>query len=200
MLVAGPIEWLSRPGLGIVGSRNASEEALLVARTSAEHAVAEGWSVITGLARGVDQAAMSGALEAGGVTVGIPPEGILKASRSADIRGRVLAGELCIASPYGPNAPFTAGNAMGRNKIIYGLSRVTFVVAADKDSGGTWAGAKEALDRGFAPVAVWAGDGAQDGNAALIRRGATSIAELAKLFTLQDRVATPAAVQQTLPL
>ena len=199
LLVAGPIEWLSRPGLGIVGSRDASDEALVAARKSAEHAVAEGWPVISGLARGVDQIAMAGALGAGGVVVGVPAEGILRASRNADIRRRVHDGELCIASPYAPGAPFTAGNAMGRNKIIYGLSRVTFVVASDQNSGGTWTGAKEALDRRFAPVAVWAGEGSKDGNHALIERGATPITELAQLFTLEHRTAA-SAVQQTLPL
>jgi predicted Rossmann fold nucleotide-binding protein DprA/Smf involved in DNA uptake len=200
LLVAGPLEWLSRAGLGIVGSRDASDEALLVARQSAERAVAEGWPVISGFARGVDQASISGALEAGGVVVGIPAEGILQASRKAEVRRRVHDGELCIASPYGPGAPFTAGNAMGRNKVIYGLSRVTFVVAADRDAGGTWAGAKEALDRRLAPVAVWAGDGAKDGNAALIARGATPISELTELFAVQHSVGAPSAVQQTLPL
>ena len=57
----------------IVGSRDASDEALPVARKSAEHAVAEGWPVVSGLARGVDQVALSGALEAGGVVVVLLP-------------------------------------------------------------------------------------------------------------------------------
>ena len=52
-----------------------------------------------------------------------------------------------MASPYAPDAPFRAGNALGRNKIIYALSHVTFVVASDDKSGGTWGGAKESLDR-----------------------------------------------------
>jgi predicted Rossmann fold nucleotide-binding protein DprA/Smf involved in DNA uptake len=200
LLVAGPIEWLDRPGLGIVGARDAPDAALLAARQSAEHAVAAGWPVISGLARGVDQAAMSGALDAGGVVVGVPAEGILRASRNAEIRGRVHGGELCIASPYAPGAPFTAGNAMGRNKIIYALSRVTFVVASDKDSGGTWAGAKEALDRHYAPVAVWAGDGGKDGNEALIERGAVPIIELDSLFAVQPRARSDSPVQQTFPI
>jgi len=76
---------------------------------------------------------------------------------------------------------------MGRNKIIYGLSRVTFVVTAYKDSGGTWAGAKEALDRGFGPVAVWAGQGVKDGNEALVKRGATPITEFDRLFSVRSR-------------
>lgn len=197
LLVAGPIEWLSRPGLGIVGSRDASEQAFAAAREAAERAVAEGWPVVSGLARGVDQIAMAGALGAGGIVIGVPAEGILNASRNAEVRRRVHDGELCIASPYSPNAPFRAGNAMGRNKIVYALSQVTFVVASDKDSGGTWAGAKEAIDRRYAPVAVWAGDGAKDGNRALIRKGATPITDLQQLFEIDTSLIAP-PLQETL--
>ena len=68
------------------------------------------------------------------------------------------------------------------SKIVYALSQVTFVVASDDGTGGTWAGAKEALDRGYAPVAVWMGEGAQDGNHALVRRGATPITDPTALF------------------
>jgi len=184
LLVAGPIEWLGRPGLGVVGSRDASAPALDAARRSAELAVQHGWPVVSGLARGVDQVAMTGALDAGGVVIGVPAEGISKASRSAEIRRRVHEGELCIASPYAPDAAFRAGNAMGRNKIVYALSQVTFVVASDERAGGTWAGAKEALDRRYAPVAVWVGDGAEDGNHALVRRGATPVTDLTQLFDI----------------
>ena len=191
LLVAGLIEWLNRPGLGIVGSRDASDEALAAARESAQLAVKEGWPVVSGLARGVDQVAMAGALDVDGVVIGVPAEGILKASRASEIRRRVHAGELCIASPYAPGAPFQAGNAMGRNKIIYALSHVTFVVSSDKDSGGTWAGAKEALDRHYAPVAVWAGAGAKDGNHALIRRGAKAITDLRQLFETGLNIEAP---------
>jgi len=191
LLVAGPIEWLSRPGLGVVGSRDASDEALAAARESAQLAVARDWPVVSGLARGVDQVAMTGALDTGGVVLGVPAEGILKASRNTEVRRRVHDGELCIASPYAPNTPFRAGNAMGRNKIVYALSQVTFVVASDKDSGGTWAGAKEALDRNYAVVAVWSGPGAKDGNDALIRRGATPITELEQLFEIDTTVTQP---------
>jgi predicted Rossmann fold nucleotide-binding protein DprA/Smf involved in DNA uptake len=197
LLVAGPIEWLSRPGLGVVGSRDASDEALAAARESAQLAVAHDWPVVSGLARGVDQVAMTGALDTGGVVLGVPAEGILKASRNTEVRRRVHDGELCIASPYAPNTPFRAGNAMGRNKIVYALSQVTFVVASDKDSGGTWAGAKEALDRNYAVVAVWSGPGAKDGNDALIRRGATPITELEQLFEI-DTTLTPPPLQESL--
>lgn len=191
LLTAGPVDWLDRPSLGVVGSRDAAAPALDVARRAAVLAVEHGRPVVSGLARGVDQAAMDGALEAGGVAVGIPAEGISLASRSAEIRRRVHAGELCIASPYAPDARFSAGSAIGRNKIVHALSQVTFVVAAEDGSGGTWTGAKESLDRRYCPVAVWMGDGATDGNHSLARRGATPITDLTQLFDIEDLAPTP---------
>ncbi len=155
-------------------------------------------AVLSGLARGVDQVAMAGALDVEGVVIGVPAEGITKASRDSEIRRRVHQGELCIASPYAPGAPFQAGNAMGRNKIIYALSHVTFVVSSDEGSGGTWAGAKEALDRHYAPVAVWAGAGAKDGNHALIHRGARAITDLTQLFEIDMAMDVPPPLQETL--
>jgi len=191
LLVAGPAEWLTRPGLGVVGSRDAGDEALDSARESAIMAFGHDWPVISGLAKGVDQVAMAGALDAGGVVLGVPAEGIVRASRNAEVRRRVHGGELCIASPYAPTSPFRVGNAMGRNKIVYALSRVAFVVSSDKESGGTWAGAKEALARNFAHVAVWVGAGAKEGNEALIGRGATPITDLSRLFDLESNATPP---------
>jgi predicted Rossmann fold nucleotide-binding protein DprA/Smf involved in DNA uptake len=182
LLLAGTTSWLASPGLGVVGSRDASESSLDAARRAAEMAADRGWAVISGLARGVDQVAMVAALDAGGVVVGVPAEGIHKASRNAAIRRRVHGGDLSMASPFAPDTPFQSGNAIGRNKIIYALSTVTFVASSDRGSGGTWAGAKEAIDKHYAPVAVWAGNGARDGNDELARRGATPVARVSDLF------------------
>ncbi len=175
LTVAGPVEWLSAGGVGVVGSRDASPAALEVARSAAQVAVDAGVPVVSGVARGIDQASMAGALVGGGAVVGIPAEGLRVAARSPEVRRRVHNGELCIASPYAPAMRFTAGNAMGRNKIVYGLADVTLVVCSDDGTGGTWEGAKEAIRRSFGPVAVWSGDGEGLGNAALIALGGTSI-------------------------
>ena len=178
LTVAGPVEWLSSGGLGVVGSRDASPAALEVARAAAQIAIDAGVPVVSGLARGIDQESMAGALDGGGAVVGVPAEGLRVAARSPEVRRRVHGGELCIASPYAPGMRFTAGNAMGRNKIVYGLADVTLVVCSDNGSGGTWEGAKEAIRRGFGPVAVWAGDGAGPGNDALIALGGTAISDI----------------------
>ena len=71
------------------------------------------------------------------------------------------------------------------------MSQVAFVVSADNGSGGTWAGAKEAIERGYAHVAVWTGVGAKDGNAALVARGATPSSDVSALFDLDPPTPPP---------
>jgi DNA processing protein len=181
LLVAGPVEWLSRPLLGVVGSREASGEGLQIARQAAAVAGEADWPVVSGIARGIDQAAMDSAARA----VGVPAEGILRAARNADVRRRVHAGSLCLASPYPPNAPFSAGNAMARNKLIYALAQVTLVVAAELGAGGSWSGAREAIEQRYGAVAVWVGSGSGPGNAGLVRHGATPIRDLRQLLSTE---------------
>jgi predicted Rossmann fold nucleotide-binding protein DprA/Smf involved in DNA uptake len=125
---------------------------------------------------------MHATLDAGGHVVGILAEALVRAARSADLRRAVLDGTLCLATPYAPGARFSAGNAMGRNKLIYGLADVTLVVASDRDKGGTWGGAEEALAKRYGPVAAWRGDGEGPGNAALVELGAQTVASVDTVF------------------
>lgn len=199
LLVAGQIDFLTLPMIGVVGSRDASPTAMEVAGEVARAAAARGRAVVSGLARGIDQAAMMAALQAGAPVVGVPSEGVRVAARNAEVRSRVHAGELCIASPYGPGVRFTAGTAMGRNKVVYGLADVTLVVCTDHGKGGTWEGAREAMRRRFGRVAVWTGDGEGPGNAALVKQGATAVSQVEELFTLESSaVAQPPAAQASL--
>ena len=181
LLVAGPVDWLSDSMLGVVGPRDASADALEVAARAAAVATDAGWPVVSGLARGVDQAAMAAAA----LAVGIPPEGILHAARNADVRRRVHAGELCLASPYAPDAPYNAANELGRSKLVFALAKVTLVVAAEHGKGGSWSGAKEAIDHRYGTVAVWTGAGRGSGNTMLARHGATPVTDLTTLLTIE---------------
>jgi len=192
LYAAGDAAMLTGEGLAIVGSRGVSEAGADVARRAARAAVAEGRSVVSGGARGVDQLAMSAAWEASGAVVGVMSEGLERTLRSRENRAAVLDGRALLCSPYKPSAGFSAGNAMGRNKIIYALSSIALVVATDEGSGGTWAGATEALTKRLAPVAAWMGDGAGPGSASLVTRGATPIDDIADLLTLRSE---PAALR-----
>jgi len=178
LLVAGSIEWLDQPSIGVVGSRGVGEEASEVAKDVAVAAVRADYGVVSGLAKGVDQIAMGAALNLGGRLCGIPTEGLHVIARRTDVRGAIHDGALALASPYGPDTPFSVGAAMGRNKLVYGLADATVVVTSDNGKGGTWGGATEALKKNYGRVMVWDGPGAGAGNAALIKKGASPFSEI----------------------
>lgn len=173
--LAGPTSLLRRPALGIVGSRDLAPEAVEVAQAAARIAAEGQRVVVSGGARGTDAIAMHAALDAGGAVVGVLADALVRAARSTELRRAVLDEQLALITPYAPTAPFSAGNAMGRNKLIYALADVTFVVASDDGRGGTWSGAKEAITKGYGAVAVWRGGGEGPGNARLVEHGATEI-------------------------
>ena len=175
LLVAGNTDLLEKTGRGIVGSRNAGDEAIAVAQSAASAAIRQGDVVVSGLARGIDRVAMTAALEVDGQVIGVPTEGLRTIANTNEIRNLVHEGRICLVSPYGPDVRFSVGLAMGRNRFVYALSESTLVVASDSEKGGTWEGAKEALAGKFAQVDVWAGDGATDGNHGLLKLGASAV-------------------------
>ena len=88
-------------------------------------------------------------------------------------RNLLLDGQLVLISPYDPSAGFNVGNAMHRNKLIYGLADASLVVSSDLDKGGTWAGAIEQLDKlKFVPVYVRSTGMSTAGLSALMSKGA----------------------------
>jgi predicted Rossmann fold nucleotide-binding protein DprA/Smf involved in DNA uptake len=198
---------LGLDGLAVVGSRDADDVSLETARLAGEQAARQGWALVSGAARGVDATAMRGAFEAEGSVIGIPADGLERHLKDPSIRAAAREGRVVYVSPYGPSTPFSAGTAMGRNKLIYCLSRVALVVSATAGSGGTWAGAVEALENGWVPVYVVAEGGASLGNAELVRRGANAVvpSDFSQLDRLAERHRPASAasaprdpVQQTL--
>jgi len=168
---AGNKELLDMGGLAIVGSRDATESALEFTRNIAAQCVREGLGVVSGGARGVDSAAMQGATDAGGYSIGVLANDLLKASVNRQNRIGLQEGRLVLVSPFYPEAGFNGGNAMGRNKYIYALSDRALVIDSALGSGGTWEGALEALNQKWVPLYVRV-PGNGKGNAALIEEGA----------------------------
>ena len=164
---------LGKGGLAIVGSRNVSDELLQytadVARLSAE----AGRPVLSGGARGVDQAAMRGAGEAEGQVVGILADSLERAAIRREHRQPLMTGNLTLCSPYDPQAGFNAGHAMQRNKLIYALADAALIVNADFEKGGTWNGAIEQLET-YRHIPLFVRDDSRKnkGLEALKRRGA----------------------------
>jgi predicted Rossmann fold nucleotide-binding protein DprA/Smf involved in DNA uptake len=168
---AGKKELLDMGGLAIVGSRDATEAAIEFTRNVAAQCVREGLGVVSGGARGVDSAAMQGATDAGGYSIGVLANDLLKASVNRQNRMGLQEGRLVLVSPFYPEAGFNGGNAMGRNKYIYALSDRALVIDSALGSGGTWEGALEALKQKWVPLYVRT-PGHGQGNAALIEKGA----------------------------
>ena len=188
---AGSLDLLDTPGLGVVGSRDVSEAGGEVAKQVARLAARRGLPLVSGGARGVDQLAMDAAFEAGGAVVGILAESLWRRLKRPDVRRAVYDGSTVMCTPYSPDAPFSAGNATGRNKLIYAQAALTVVVASDDGSGGTWSGATEALKHGHGSVAVWRGPGEGAGNQPLQQRGATPVSSLDDIESLLDRAHSP---------
>ena len=168
----GDIALLEKGGLAVVGSRHVDDELVgfteNVGRLSAEaHR-----NIVSGGAKGIDRAAMHGALMAGGDVAGVMADSLERAGLARDNREPLMEGRLVLISPYDPAAGFNVGHAMQRNKLIYALADAALVVTSDFEKGGTWAGAIEQLERlHFVPVFVRNGANAGKGNSALLCRG-----------------------------
>ena len=182
----GSLELLDAAGIGVVGSRDVSEAGAEIAREAARFTAKRDLPLVSGGARGVDQLAMDAALGAGGTVVGVLAESLLRRLKHPDVRKAVHDGNTALCTPYAPGAPFSAGNAMGRNKLIYAQAALTVVVASDSESGGTWSGATEALKRGYGPVAVWRGPGEGPGNELLEQRGAIAVSSIGDIEAILD--------------
>jgi predicted Rossmann fold nucleotide-binding protein DprA/Smf involved in DNA uptake len=129
-------------------------------------------TIISGGAKGIDRAAMHGALLADGEVAGVMADSLERAVLARDNREPLMEARLVLVSPYDPAAGFNVGHAMQRNKVIYALADAGLVVTSDFEKGGTWTGAIEQLERlHFVPLFVRNGANAGRGNAALIHHG-----------------------------
>jgi DNA processing protein len=196
----GDAAWLRRPMLAIVGSRNASAQGLDNARAFAQALGDAGFTVVSGLAAGIDGAAHEGALAGNGGTVAVIGTGpdIVYPSRHRRLAERVRARGL-ILSEYLPGTPPLAANFPPRNRIIAGLAQGTLVVEAALPSGSLIT-ARLAVEAGREVFAIPGSIHAPQarGCHALIRQGAKLVETAADV--LEELQAPARAVQGRLAL
>ncbi len=141
----GNLELLKKRAIGICGSRNASADALEWSHKFGGVAAKKGLVVISGYARGIDRQAHKGALQSGGSTIAVLPEGIEKFRLNNELKNHVRLDENFLAiSMFPPDASWQSWRAMQRNKLIVGLSVGLFVVEA-REKGGTINAAMECV-------------------------------------------------------
>lgn len=164
---------LAGGGLAVVGSRGVDDVLLDYTMKVGELAASVHCTIVSGGARGVDSAAMRGALEAGGMAAGIMADSLERAVTNREQRNMIAGGRLTLVSPYDPRAGFNVGHAMQRNKLIYALADAALVIESDASKGGTRAGALEQLNKlHYVPVYVRSTGRASPGLDALRKQGA----------------------------
>lgn len=169
----GNIALLETGGIAVVGSRNVDNTLIDYTMAVGRLAARAGRTLVSGGAKGIDQAAMRSTLESGGGVCGVLADSLEKTTMNREHRNLLIDGQLVLTSPYDPSAGFNAGNAMQRNKIIYALADTSLVVNSDLNKGGTWAGAIEQLDKlKFVPVFVRSTGAASAGLDGLRKKGA----------------------------
>lgn len=178
LYVKGDVAALSRPGVAMIGTRRATQYGLGMANRLSYDLARAGWSIISGLALGIDAESHRGALDAEGVTVGVIGSGL---DRFYPEENRELAREIvkkggAVVSefPFGRSADTTTFPI--RNHVVAALATGVVAVEAPLKSG-TLITTSIAADLGRTVMAVPARvtDRMSSGCLALLRDGAVPV-------------------------
>ena len=123
-------------GIAIVGTRHATRYGLQTAERLASGLAMAGFTIVSGLARGIDAAAHRGALKVGGRTIAVLGSGLLNVypAEHAELAHQI-ANQGAVLSEYLPSQPPKSGAFPQRNRIVTGLSLGVIVVEAADRSG-----------------------------------------------------------------
>lgn len=124
------------PGVGIVGTRYPTEHGSRWTRKISQALVKSGFTVISGLAVGIDAQAHGSCLRAGGRTIAVLGTGLdlIYPPQNGELFEQIAA-EGLILSEYAAGTKPDRGNFPTRNRIIAGLSRAVLVMEAPQKSG-----------------------------------------------------------------
>ncbi|MGM0442657.1 MAG: DNA-processing protein DprA [Fibrobacterota bacterium] len=146
LYVRGDASFLHRPGVSIVGTRRASSYGKHAAGEIAEAAVINGYTVVSGLAAGIDCTVHRAAVKRGD-TVAVLPNGM---DRIYPAFHRELAAEIarngCLVSEFAPGFGGLPYMFLQRNRIISALTKATVIIEAGERSGAL-STARHALDQ-----------------------------------------------------
>lgn len=134
---------IQQPAVALVGSRNISKENLAFAQEVGRQAARQGFTLVSGNARGADRAAQDACLQAGGNVVVVTAEAL---------PAHDVADNLLFLSEEDFDEPFSIYRALHRNRIIHALGEMTFVAQCSLGKGGTWNGTMQNLRNHWTPV------------------------------------------------
>lgn len=137
LYVKGDVKALSKPAIAMVGTRRATPHGRSMANRLAHDLAQAGWAVISGLALGIDAESHRGALDAGGVTVGVLGSGL---DRFYPEENRALARDMvekggAVVSEFPFGRPPDKETFPIRNHVVAALARGVLAVEAPLKSG-----------------------------------------------------------------
>ena len=158
----GDVEILNTPTVSLVGSRELNAENAAFAREAGRQAALQGYTLVSGNARGADRTAQDGCLAAGGRVISIVADELQRCPE----RENVL-----YLSEEDFDAPFSAQRALSRNRCIHALGEKTLVAQCTQGMGGSWDGTVKNLRFGWSDVFCF-----QDGSPAMEQLGSMGAA------------------------
>jgi DNA processing protein len=138
LFVQGNVELLGRrSSVAVVGTREPSPKGVRDACVISASLVDAGFTIVSGLAEGIDEAAHATAVERGGHTVAVLGNGIdvTFPAGTADLRARILASQGAIVTEYLPRTMYSRHNFVQRNRIQAALASVVVPVECKPKSG-----------------------------------------------------------------
>lgn len=174
----GDLSILNSPMISLVGSRDLAAVNKEFAAEVGRQAALQGFTLVSGNARGADRTAQNACLRAGGRVVSIVADELAK---------QPLLERVLYISEDGFDEPFSAQRALSRNRCIHALGSKTFVAQCGYQMGGTWDGTVKNLRFGWSGVFCF--DDGSPAAALLEQMGAELIGmdALAALDSLQNR-------------
>ncbi len=180
LYIKGRLPEEEKKRVAIVGARMCSEYGRAAAVQLARRLAANGICVVSGMARGIDAAGHTGAIEADGITCAVLGCGVdVCYPKSNALLYREILQKGCILSEYPPGTPPHPAFFPQRNRVISGLSDIVVVVEA-KERSGSLITADQALEQGRDVYAVPGRmcDSLSAGCNGLIRQGAGIISNI----------------------
>ncbi len=186
LYVRGDLHGVDSPAVAIVGARHASENGIFLARSLARDLAAEGVTIVSGLALGIDGAAHRGALDLGGRTVAVLAGGVDRPSPPSHAGlGDAIASSGALVSEFPPGTDPRPLHFPRRNRILAGLASVVVVVEGRERSG-----ARSTIDHALAlgrEVCATPRDPVHEGSVlpnGMLRSGACPVTSAADVLAL----------------
>lgn len=156
----------------VVGTREPLPRSRQLAHFFASRYAVRGYTVLSGLALGIDRAAHEGALHEGGRTVAVLGSGVLNVypALNAQLAQRI-ASTGALLCECAPDAPVSAARLVARNRLISGLAQQLLLIESAED-GGAMHAVRFAFAQGRSVLALNLPAG---GNQAAIAAGAQAV-------------------------